>query len=87
MGQISIEVPNQLSDELAAYKGNLVELLVLGLRQVKMQQALSLFREDGISLWRAVRMADVSLREMTQYAVAQGLRATCDDQTLEEELS
>ena len=37
MGQISIEVPNQLSDELAAYKGNLVEVLVLGLRQVKMQ--------------------------------------------------
>ena len=87
MGQISIEVPNQLSDELAAYKGNLVELLVLGLRQVKMQQALSLFREGGISLWRAARMADVSLREMTQYAVAQGLRATCDDQALEEELS
>ena len=87
MGQISIEVPNQLSEELAAYKGNLVELLVLGLRQVKMQQALSLFRECGISLWRAARMADVSLREMTQYAVSQGLRATCDDQTMEEELS
>jgi len=50
VGQISIEVPNQLSDELVAYKGNLVELLALGLRQVKMQQALSLFREGGISL-------------------------------------
>lgn len=87
MGQISIEVPKQLSDELAAYKGNLVELLALGLRQVKMQQALSLFREGGISLWKAARMADASLREMTQFAVSQGLRATCDDQTLEEELS
>jgi hypothetical protein len=87
MGQISIEVPKQLSDELAAYEGNLVELLVLGLCQVKMQQGLSLFREGGISLYRAARMVDVSLREMTQYAVAQGLRATCDDQTLEEELS
>ncbi len=87
MGQISIEVPNELSNELSAYKGNLVELLALGLRQIKMQQALSLFREGGISLWRSARMADVSLREMTQYAVSQGLSATCDDQTLEEESS
>lgn len=86
MEQILIEIPDQLSDQLAAYKGNLVDLLALGLRQLKMQQSLSLFKEGEISLWRAARMADVSLREMTQYAVSQGLRATCDDETLGEEL-
>lgn len=52
-----------------------------------MQQALVLFREAGVSLWKAARIAGVSLREMTQYAVSQGLRATCDDKTLEEELA
>jgi len=87
MEEILIQVPNKISKDLEAYKGNLVELLALGLRQVKMQQSLALFREGGISLWRAARIAGVSLREMTQYAVSQGLRATCDDQTLEEELS
>lgn len=87
MEEILIQVPNKISKDLEAYKGNLVELLALGLRQVKMQQSLALFREGGISLWRAARTAGVSLREMTQYAVSQGLRATCDDQTLEEELS
>ena len=87
MKEILIKIPNELSKDLAVYEGNLVELLALGLRQVKIQQSLALFREGGISLWKAARMAGVSLREMTQYAVSQGLRATCDDETLEEELS
>jgi len=72
---------------LEAYKGNLGEVLALGLRQIKMQQALVLFREAGVSLWKAARIAGVSLREMTQYAVSQGLRAACDDKTLEEDLA
>ncbi|MBW1701665.1 MAG: UPF0175 family protein [Deltaproteobacteria bacterium] len=87
MEEILIKIPNELSKDLAVFEGNLVELLALGLRQVKIQQSLALFREGGISLWKAARLAGVSLREMTQYAVSQGLRATCDDQTLEEELS
>ena len=86
MDRIVIEVPEALSSELSPYSGELVELLALGLRQMKKQQALDLFREGGISLWRSARIAGVSLREMTQYAVSQGLRAACDDQTLEEEL-
>ena len=82
-----VEVPEGLVKELEAYKGNLGEILVLDLRQIKMQQALVLFREARVSLWKAARIAGVSLREMTQYAVSQGLRATCDDKTLEEELA
>ena len=39
MKQIVIDVPNELSEELAAYKKNLAELIAIGLRQVKMQQA------------------------------------------------
>lgn len=87
MEQIVVEVPEGLVKELEAYKGNLGEVLALGLRQIKMQQALVLFKETGVSLWKAARIAGVSLREMTQYAVSQGLRATCDDKTLEEELA
>lgn len=87
MEQLVLEVPEGLVKELEAYRGNLGEILALGLRQIKMQQALVLFREAGVSLWRAARIAGVSLREMTQYAVSQGLRATCDEKTLEEELA
>jgi len=50
-------------------------------------KALALFKQGGISLWRAARLAGVSLREMTQYAVAQGLRATVDDEMIREELA
>lgn len=87
MEQLVVEVPEGLVKELEVYKGNLGEVLALGLRQIKMQQALVLFREAGVSLWKAARIAGVSLREMTQCAVSQGLRAACDDKTLEEELA
>jgi hypothetical protein len=39
------------------------------------------------SLWKTARLAGVSLREMAQYAVAQGIRAVVDEQTLSEELA
>jgi predicted HTH domain antitoxin len=87
MEQLVVDVPDHLLKELEAYRGNLGEILALGLRQIKMQQALALFREAGVSLWKTARMAGVSLREMTEYAVSQGLRASCDEKTLEEELA
>ena len=87
MEQFVVEVPESLVKELEAYRGNVGEILALGLRQIKMQQALVLFRDAGVSLWKAARIAGVSLREMTQYAVSQGLRATCDEETLEEEVA
>jgi len=87
METLTLTVSETLYKEIAPYHGDLGELLRLGLRQVKMEQALSLFKQGGISLWHAARLAGVSLREMTQYAAAQGLRATADDETLREELA
>jgi predicted HTH domain antitoxin len=40
-----------------------------------------------LSLWKAARLAGVSLREMTQYAVARGLRPAIDEETIQEELA
>ena len=40
-----------------------------------------------ISLWRAARMAGVSLREMIQHAVAHGLRPAVDEETIAEDLA
>lgn len=86
METLTVTVSETLFEQIAPYQADLGELLRLGLRQVKMEQALALFKQGGISLWRAARLAGVSLREMAQYAVAQGLRATVDDETLREEL-
>ncbi len=87
MQKLVVEIPEDLFQELQPYQDHVVDLLQLGLREVKMEQALALFKKGSISLWKAARIAGVSLREMTQYAVAHGLRATCDEETLAEELA
>lgn len=87
MPTVTISIPDDLSAQLEPYRESLEELLRIGLREVKMEQSLALFKKGSISLWKAARLADVSLREMTQYAVAQGVRAVVDEDTLREELA
>lgn len=87
MGTLTLEVSESLLDELRPYRDNLDDLLVVGLRQVKLESALALFKRGDISLWKAARMAGVSLREMIQHAVARGLRPAVDEETIAEELT
>lgn len=87
METLTVTISETLYREIEPYRDELAELLRLGLRQVKMEQALAMYRQGGISLWRAARIGSVSLREMTQYAAAQGLRATADEETIREELA
>ncbi len=86
MSTIEIAVSDELLAQLQPYQNQLDDLLRLGLREIKMAQALALFKQGNISLWKTARLAGVSLREMTQYAVAQGVRPTVDDETQREEL-
>jgi predicted HTH domain antitoxin len=86
MATITIAVSDDLSAQLEPYHDNLDELLRIGLREVKMGQSLTLFRQGNLSLWKAARLAGVSLREMSQYAVTHGIRANVDEETLREEL-
>lgn len=87
MQQVTIQVPDDLSKELEPYRDHLADLLRIGLKEARMGEALGLFRRGGLSLWKAARIAGVSLREMTQYAVSQGLRASYDEDMVQEELS
>ena len=84
--KLTLELPESLMEELGPYRGNLDSLLMAGLRQVKLESALALFMQGNISLWKAARMAGFSLREMTQQAVARGLRPAVDEETIAEEL-
>jgi predicted HTH domain antitoxin len=87
MSTITIAVPEDLSTQLEPYRDQLGDVLRVGLREIKMAQALALFKKGDLSLWKTARLAGVSLREMAQYAVAQGVRAVVDEQTLREELA
>ena len=87
MTTVTITIPEELSTQLGPYQDKLDELLRIGLSEMKKTQALALFRKGNISLWKAARLAGVSLREMTEYAVSQGLRAITDEETEREELA
>jgi hypothetical protein len=87
MQRLTLEVSEALLDQLEPYRDNLDGLLMAGLRQVKLDSALALFKRGDISLWKAARMAGVSLRSMTQHAVAHGLRPAVDEETIVEEVA
>jgi len=87
MTSVTIAIPDDLSAQLESYRDHLDELLRIGLREVRKAQSLALFKQGGISIWKAARLAGVSLREMVQYAVAHGLRASVDQETIQEELA
>lgn len=86
MTKVNIVIPDELSKELKTYQKEIPNLLAIGLRELKIKQALLLFKEGDISLWKAARTAGVSLREMTMHAISQGLRPKIDKQVLKEEL-
>ena len=86
MHTLTFEVPESLLNELEPYRDNLDGLLIAGLRQIKLASALALLKHGDISLWKAARLAGVSLREMTRQAVAYGLHPAIDEETIAEEL-
>jgi len=87
MSKITIDIPERLSEDLKEYRGNIADLLTIGLKEVKIQQALALFKQGSISLWRTARLAGISLREMTAHAVAQGFKPKIDEKMKEEEMA
>ena len=87
MRTLTISIPDDLSAELEPYREHLGDLLAIALRELRMRQGLALFQQGGTSLWKAARIAGVSLREMAHYAVAHGIRAEVDEETLQEELA
>jgi len=87
MSRITIDIPERLSEHLKEYGGDITELLAIGLKEVKIQQALALFKQGNTSLWRAAGLAGVSLREMIAHAVAQGLKPKIDEKMKEEEMA
>ena len=83
----TVVIPDDLAIQLEPYRGSLDDLLRIGLREVKKEQGLALFKQGHVSLWKAARLAGVSLRDMAEYAATQGLRATLDDEMIKEEIA
>ena len=87
MAKKTVEIPDERVQELEAYKDQLGELLLLGLSQVKIQEALLLYKRGLVSIGRAAEMAGLSEQEMTRQARAAGIEPLWSAIQVEEELS
>jgi hypothetical protein len=85
--KLEIDVPDDLAGELTAYQGRMQDVLVLGLRQIKIDEALALYRRGLISFGRAVELAGVGREELVRQAHATGVEPDWMEDTVREELS
>ena len=84
---VSIEIPEDLAEMLSEREDILPEILRLGLRQLKVQEALLLYDQGVISLARAAELAGLSLQEMVMQARARGIQPKWSDAMLEDDLA
>ena len=87
MAKTSVEIPDQKMAELEAYRDRLGELLLLGLSQVKIQEALLLYQRGLISIGRAAELADLTEQEMVHQARIVGIQPRWRKAQVQEELA
>jgi predicted HTH domain antitoxin len=80
MQTLTVTVSEELATQLGPYQDHLDDPLLAGLREVKLSQSLALFKQGHISVWKAARFANVSLREMIQYLIANNVRPVFEDE-------
>lgn len=91
---ISFRLPIEIEKEIEklAYledsdKSKLIrELLIIGIKERKLEEALKLYKEGRISLWRAARMADMSLWKMMEIVKERKIIAQYSEKELKEDL-
>lgn len=78
---------DKLSKEESKDKSELVrELLTLGIKEKKLQKAIRLYKEGKATLWKAARLADVSLWKMMEILKERKIEAQYGTKELEEDL-
>ena len=85
MAKTVVEVPDERLKELEAYKDRLGELLLLGLSQIKIQEALLLYQRGLVSLGRAAELAGLSPEEIVRQARVAGIPPRWSEAMIEEE--
>jgi predicted HTH domain antitoxin len=91
---ISTRIPDEVAKDLKEIekeekpdRATIVrKLLATGIQQWKTERALRLYKEGKVTLWRAARLADVTLREMMQLAAKQGIQFKYTPKDLEEDI-
>ncbi len=87
MTQITFDLPDELMREIDPYRGRIQELVLLGLAQLKAQEALALYTRGVVSFARAAEIAGLTRPEMIRQARAFGIRPRWSEQMAEEEMA
>jgi len=82
-----IEISDELVQEFKQYQDRLREVILLGLLQLKVQEALLLYNRGLVSFSRAAELAGLSRQEMIRQARAFGVQPRWSEQVVQEELA
>lgn len=85
MAKTIVEISDEKLAELESYKDRLGELLLLGLSQIKIQEALLLYQRGLVSFGRAAELTGLSEQEMVRQAKAFGVFPRWSEKMAEEE--
>lgn len=91
---ISTRIPNDVAKELKKIEKEektdratiIRKLLATGIQQWKMEHALRLYRKGKVTLWRAARLAGLTLREMMQLTAKEGIQFQYTAKDLQEDI-
>lgn len=87
MEKVTVEIPAGLVAEYEQYQDRLREVILLGLLQLKIQEALLLYKRGLVSFARAAEMAGLSRPEMIRQARAFDIQPRWSEQMVQEELA
>ncbi len=87
MTHLKISLPDRLAAELPTDPALRREVIELGLRSLRIREALGAYRHGKSSLAHAAEQAGITLREMISWAYAHGLTPKVDPEHLEAPLT
>jgi len=84
--QVVIELSDDIARQMGSYQGHLQELMLLGLTQLKVQEALTLYTRGVVSFGRAAEIAGLSMPELIRQARAADVKPRWSERMVMEEL-
>jgi predicted HTH domain antitoxin len=87
MQKFEIAVPDEAVAELEPYQDRMAELLLLGLQQLKIREALVLYERGLVSIARAAELAGVTREEMIRQARVAGVTPRWSAEMASQELA
>ena len=84
---MNIDIHEDFINEFELRRGMLREVLLLGLRQLRINEALLLYKQGVVSFGRAAELAKLSRQDMIQQARVAGVEPRWSEDMLRAELA